>query len=229
MLYPFTGLDEVSRRETTETNFETNIETSSPLFCLLSFAYLFLVNILNDEGIMAKVTRIKKEFYKDLMNQLVREKYEKSGKLARVLLEGFVFNEGIFSSEIFYDEKIIPNKTFKAFRRRLQADGFIDFTDASVGRKQYYPTKRIIDFVERAKKQTSVTIDYVDKSISKVNSRVDIMVDEMQDIKAQVNEIRHLLSELQGLQSPPPSVEAQKRSAVIAARLAKLMNSNSSN
>ena len=178
---------------------------------------------------MAKKTQVTKDLYRDLMFQLKREKYSNAGKLARVLLEGFVFNDGIFSSDVFYDEKIIPEKTFKAFRRRLQADGFIEFTEASVGRKQYYPTKRIIEFVERTKKQTSVTIDYVDRSVGKVNSRVDIMADEVQDLKAQVNEIRHLLSELQGLQSPPPSVEAQKRSAVIAARLAKLMNSNSSN
>jgi hypothetical protein len=134
-------------------------------------------------------------------------------------LEGFVFDEGIFSADTFYRAGIIPEKAFTVFRKRLLEDEFISFTEASARRQQYYPTKRLLPFILRAKTHCVASIRYVDLGINQINSRVDRVVDDVQDLKAQMHEVHELLAELRRLQAPPPSEDAQKKSAIIAERL----------
>lgn len=145
---------------------------------------------------MAKTTRLSKEHYKSLMLQLSRDDYAKPGILARLILEGFAFENGIFSADIFYNAQIIPEKTFKNFRLRLKKDGYWSFTESSASRKQYYPTKRIIQFIEQAKTNTYATIRYVE-------SRVEPVVDDIKIIKAKMAEIEAAVAELKQALEPP--------------------------
>jgi hypothetical protein len=150
---------------------------------------------------MAKTTRLSKKHYKALMLQLGRDGYAKPGVLARLLLEGFVFENGVFSAERFYSEEVIPEKTFKAFRSKLQADGYWQYSESSASRKQYYPTKRLMSFINSARDNTFASVKYVE-------SRIEPVVEDMNVLKERMHKIEAAVSELQKALEPP--VDDQK-------------------
>lgn len=166
---------------------------------------------------MAKRTRLSKDACIHLMDVLRKGGYKSPGTVARVFLEAIIFDDGKLNSDTFYQQKAGAMGTFTKVRDALVKDGFIAVMEPS-GR--ILPKKRMIPYVEEAKKQTQASVSFV---VEYVDSRVKSVVDDVQDLKAQVHEIRFLLTELKRLQAPPPSEEAQKRSAEIAERLDLLM------
>lgn len=165
---------------------------------------------------MARRTRLPKESYKRLMDVLDKARYEKPGTLARILLEAIIFDDGKLSASHFYLENAGPQGSFSKTRQKLINDEFISLNELNgrISAKQ-----RLKPYIIHAEKPFPASIKYVNENIEIVNSRVDKVVDDVQDLKFQVNEIKDLLAELKRLQAPPPSEEAQRKSAVIAHRL----------
>lgn len=203
------------------------------------------------EGIlhMPRKMRIGRELSRNLMKQLVRAKYKSPGTLARILLEGFVFDDGILSSETFYHYKITPPGTFTQFREKLKRDDFITYTEASVAKMKYFPTRRIAEFVRIARDESSVTLDYVDKRVGLVDHRVDLVVDEMgarfkekadldlvKELQAKLAEhderfsrIEDLTVQLRRAIEPPDDAEKEAARKIIPKKIQELTNRSKPN
>lgn len=162
---------------------------------------------------MAKRTRISAPICRNLMKQLKYEGYSDSGKLARVLLEGFVFDAGVFSADTFY--QFIPKNTFSKLRDKLKRDRFIDFTDNSVLKRQYYPGHRILPFVSQVKKDSFATITYVEERMAPV-------VDDVAALHARLTKIEATVEELRIAMEPPDTPEKRQTAKLAVQKLHKL-------
>lgn len=162
---------------------------------------------------MAKRTRISALICRNLMKQLKYEGYLDSGRLARVLLEGFVFDDGVFSADTFY--QFIPKNTFSKLREKLKIDRFISFTDNSVLKRQYYPGHRIMPFVLQVKKDSFATITYVEERMAPV-------VDDVAALTARISKIEATVEELRSAMEPPDTPEKRQIAKLAVQKLQKL-------
>lgn len=190
---------------------------------------------------MAKITRVSKVESKNLSAAFSRAKKQKISEysspavLARLLLEAFVFEDKDISADWFVHEKACAKGSFSKLRDRLVQDGWIYFLEDT---KRYFPGLRLKPYIDAVKATKAVTFIDLERKADKDEirnleakleakkvdrSEFSKVADDVQDLKAQMNEIRELLSELKRLQAPPPSIEAQQRSAALTERLEKLM------
>jgi hypothetical protein len=187
---------------------------------------------------MAKSTRVSRAEYKNLAEALGNAKrtakaleYSAPAVLARVLLEAFLYEDGDINAEWFMREKACTKGGFTKLRDRLVKDGWLHFREDT---KKYFAGTRLRPHVDTVKSAKSVTFADLERKADKEEiasldarkvDRIEFakVADDVQDLKAQMHEIREILAELKRLQAPPPSIEAQEQSAKLTDRLEKLM------
>jgi hypothetical protein len=187
---------------------------------------------------MAKSTRVSRAEYKNLAEALGNAKrsgkvveYSAPAVLARVLLEAFLYEDGDINADWFVREKACNKGGFTKLRDRLVKDGWLHFREDT---KRYFAGTRLRSHLDTVKSSKSVTFSDLERKADKEElasldarkvDRIEFarVADDVQDLKAQMNEIRELLAELKRLQAPPPSAEAQQRSAELTERLETLM------
>jgi hypothetical protein len=186
---------------------------------------------------MAKITKVSKTESKNLAAALSRAKkqkvveYSSPAVLARVLLEAFLFEDSDINADWFVREKACTKGGFTKLRDRLVKDRWLHFRDDT---KRYFPGSRLKPHLDAVKKVKAVTFADLERKADKEElalldarkvDRVEFaeVADDVQDLKAQMNEIREILAELKRLQAPPPSAQAQQRSAELTEKLEELM------
>lgn len=173
---------------------------------------------------MAKITRIKYCEYKKLKDCLDK-KFDNSSRLARVLLEAFIFEDGNITSDWFVREKLCQKGDFTSLRKKLVQDEWLVFREDS---RRYIPGKRIKPYIKTIESNRFTSIAEFRSLETIVSNKADKLalakvVDDVQDLKSQVAQIQKILSELRLLQAPPPSAAAQKRSAELTEQLSILL------
>lgn len=103
---------------------------------------------------MAKKTRISVQEYKALRNTLQFSDYLHASKLARVLLESFIFNEPP-TAEWFVQEGIVTAGSFTKLRTRLVHDQFIHFREDT---KRYSLAARLLPYLQKIESNRSVSL-----------------------------------------------------------------------
>jgi hypothetical protein len=187
---------------------------------------------------MAKSTRVSRAEYKNLAEALGNAKragkvleYGAPAVLARILLEAFLYEDGDINADWLMREKACTKGNFTKTRDRLVRDGWLHFRDDT---KRYFPGNRLKPHLDAVKNAKAVTFADLDRKADKEEiasldaRKVDRLefakvADDVQDLKAQMNEIREILAELKRLQAPPPSAQAQQRSAELTEKLEELM------
>jgi hypothetical protein len=179
---------------------------------------------------MAKTTRIAKCDYKHLKDVLFLAKFKSSSKLARLLLEAWAFEDGHINSEWWIKEKVCVKGDFSKLRSRLIKENFIVFREDT---KRYLPGVRLKPYLERFEENRNATLADLAKihlSLENLNANkadkkdLKMMANDVQDLKSQMHEIREILAELTRLQAPPPSLEAQKKSAELTEKLGMMLS-----
>lgn len=181
---------------------------------------------------MAKITRVAAKEYDSLMKALRRTGVKKSATVARLLLETWAYEDGHINSEWWVREGGCTKGEFTKLRTNLIRDGWINFREDT---KKYLVGSRLKTYIDRFEQNRTASI----ADLNKINLKIDLLEekkadkkelkevkDEVQDIKAQMNEIREILAELHRLQAPPPSLEAQQKSAELTIRLSSLLKNS---
>lgn len=180
---------------------------------------------------MAKKTKVSGKEARNLRSALCYAKYQSPGILARLLLEAFLYEDGDINADWFVRERACTKGNFSRLRERLVNDNWIHFRDDT---KRYFPGLRLRSHIDAVKKIKAVTFADIEHKADKSEiaelhekkadkSALARVVDDVQDLKAQIRQIYELLAELKRLQAPPPSAEAQVRSGEIAEELQTLM------
>lgn len=180
---------------------------------------------------MAKKTRVSAQEYRNLKDAFCHAKYQSPGILARVLIEAFLFEDGDINADWFVREKVCLKGNFSKVRERLVADQWLHFREDS---KRYFPGVRLKPHLDAVKEAKAVTFADLERKADKEElanldarkvDRVEFakVADDVQDLKAQMHEIREILAALKRLQAPPPSAEAQEQSAKLTDRLGALL------
>lgn len=173
---------------------------------------------------MAKITRIKYADYKKLKDCLDK-KFDNSSRLARVLLEAFLFENGQITSDWFVREKLCQKGDFTAVRKRLINEEWLIFREDT---RRYLAGKRLRPYISELESRRFTPLTDFRALENLVSEKADKLalakvVDDVQDLKSQVAQIQKILAELKHLQAPPPSAAAQKRSAVLTEQLSQLL------
>lgn len=166
---------------------------------------------------MAKRTRLPKDSCTRFMDVLRKSRYTNPGTLARVVLESIIFDDGRFSSDIFYSQNAGLKGSFTRVRDALVKDEFISLMEPS---GKIVPKTRLKPYVEDAKKQTQASVGFV---VDYVDSKVRDVENDVKNLKSEMKEIRLLIAEIQRLQAPPPSAQAQEETAKLTIRLQELL------
>lgn len=166
---------------------------------------------------MAKRTRLQKDSCTRLMDVLRKSKYSNPGILARVVLESIIFDDGRFSSDIFYSQNAGVKGSFTKVRDALVKDEFISVMEQT---GKIIPKNRLKPYIEEAKKQTQASVGFV---VEYVDAKVRDVENDVKNLKSEMHEIRLLVTEIQRLQAPPPSAQAQEETAKLTIRLQELL------
>lgn len=180
---------------------------------------------------MAKKTRISAQEYCKLKDAFCNAEYSAPGILARLLLEAFLYEDGNINAEWFLREKACAKGSFTKLRDRLVKDSWLYFREDT---KRYFPGIRLRPHLDAVKAAKAVTFADLERKADKDElaaldarkvdrSEFAKVADDVQDLKAQMHEIREILAELKRLQAPPPSAEAQQQSAKLTERLETLL------
>lgn len=187
---------------------------------------------------MAKKTRVSRAEYRNLAEAFGNAKrvgkvseYSSPAVVARVLLEAFLFEDGDVNAEWFVREKACTKGGFTRLRDRLVKDNWLHFREDS---KRYFPGIRLRPHLEAVKAAKTVTFadlerkadksDIADLDARKVDrAEFDRVADDVQDLKAKMREINHVIAEIKRRQAPPPSAQAQEETAQLTERLEQLM------
>jgi len=189
---------------------------------------------------MAKKTRISAKEYKPLRDAFYNAKYLSSGVLARLLLEAFIFEDGDIHADWFVRERACKKGNFTKLRDRLVTDNWLHFRDDT---KRYFPGVRLKPHLDAVKALKAVTfadlerkadrteladLDARKADVASLDAKADRselarVVDDVQDLKAQIHQINMLMAELKRLQAPPPSAAAQLRSDEIVDEINGIM------
>jgi len=175
---------------------------------------------------MAKMTRIKYSEYKKLKDVLAKEGFAAASKTARVVLEAFLYEDGRITSEWFVREKLCAKGQFTELRGRLIKRNWLKFREDT---KRYLPGTRLHPYLKELESSRFVTVAQfrdLEQNTSADRTELHRVVDDVQDLKAQMYEVKALLAELKRLQAPPPSLEAQIKSAEITERLGRILTRN---
>lgn len=190
---------------------------------------------------MAKHTRLSKSAITSLKDALVRRKYPAPSKVARLVLEAIIFDDGRLSGETFYSQEAGPKGSFTQIRSRLEKDGFIHVILPS---GKIVPTLRLQKALTVAQEHVAVTVGYVEKRISERISgkadRSELAVkanrSELEETKIKleetskkldenirfVAEIAEAVKELKAGREPPDSPEKKNKRDRAAKRLEEL-------
>jgi hypothetical protein len=104
---------------------------------------------------MAKKTRVSALEYKSLKDAFVHAVYPAPARLARLLLEAFIYEDGNINSEWFVREKACSNGKFTKLRDRLIADNWIYFREDS---RRYFVGVRLQPHIEVLKENKTATL-----------------------------------------------------------------------
>ena len=179
---------------------------------------------------MAKMTRITRIEYKQLADVMKNGNYKKSSTLGRILLEAWAFEDGQINSEWWVREKVCAKGEFSKLRAKLIKDNWISFREDT---KRYLPGIRLKPYLERFEENRNATLadlakinlSIADLDANKADKKeLKAVSNDVQDLKAQMHEIRAILAELTRLQAPPPSAEAQQKSAELTEKLGQMLN-----
>lgn len=178
---------------------------------------------------MAKIVRVTSNESDLLMRCLKRRDFPKPSVLARLMIETWAFEDGHVNAEWWVREGVCAKGEFTKLRTRLMNDSWIIFREDT---KRYLPGIKLRPYLERFEQSRTATIADLNRFSFRIDSleekkadKNDLkeVKDEVRDIKAQMNEIREILAELHRLQAPPPSLEAQQKSAELTIRLGSLL------
>jgi hypothetical protein len=197
----------------------------SSLLKTLSSSLSFIEVLKN----MAKITRISYADYKKLKDCLARD-FPSASRLARVLLEAFLFEDGAVTSDWFIREKICAKGAFTALRSRLISSGWLIFREDT---RRYLAGKRLTPYIrDLESRHYAKMTDFrsLESIVTKKadQSALDRVAHDVQGLQTKMVLILKLLSELKSLQAPPPSAAAQKRSAELTDQLSQLLASQTS-
>ena len=176
---------------------------------------------------MAKITRIKYANYKKLKDCLDK-KFDNAPRLARVLLEAFLFEDGQITSDWFVKEKLCLKGDFTAIRKRLIQSEWLVFREDT---RRYLAGKRLQPYILELESRRFAPLSDFRVLENLVSQKADHaalakVVDDVQDLRSQVAQIQKILLELRILQAPPPSAAAQRRSAELTEQLSHLLLKN---
>ena len=196
---------------------------------------------------MAKSTRISRAEYKNLAEALGNAKrngkvaeYKSPAVVARLLLEGFLYEDGDINADWFVRERACTKGSFTKLRDRLVADNWLHFRDDT---KRYFPGVRLKPHLEVVKAAKAVSFADLerkadrseladldarkaDKSeVAQLESRKADR-DEVQDLKARMNEIAEAVQKLQAASLPPDTDEKKEIRKETMNRLGQLAVKN---
>lgn len=180
---------------------------------------------------MAKKTRISVQEYKALRNTLQFSGYLHASKLARVLLESFVFNETP-TAEWFVQEGIVTVGSFTKLRTRLIHDQFIHFREET---KRYSPAARLLPYLQKIESNRSVslgefraleTLTHGKVGREELEDRLTEQNDRLNRHEAKLLLIAEAVNELQKAMEPPDSPVKKSARERSAAKIAALATAN---
>ena len=163
-----------------------------------------------------------KKQYRALMESLRRRKYSNAGKIARMLLEGFLVHNGNFKASFAVEIGACKDGCFKALRDKLVEDGIISY-DGIKGKNwtQYYETPILSRYLNPIRMTdypliTRPEIDHLSETSRVHGILIEQKADrnELQDLRAEMHAMKEKIDQITknlSLASEPPDSEKKQQ------------------
>ena len=168
--------------------------------------------------------------YQAVRKALERQKIDKSGATATLILEAFMACDGRLLASTVYARKLCEEKQFREWRKNLIDKGWLLWSESQTDKGIYFPGKKLIPYINKEKiaQKEIATRESVEKVKADFDSKIDTKADrsEVLELKARMAKFEEIAQRLETATGDPITIKKIADQKACAAEMKKLAQSN---
>lgn len=168
--------------------------------------------------------------YQSVRKALERQKIDKAGATATLLLEAFMECDGRILASTVYARKLCDEKQFRDWRKNLIEKGWLFWSESQTDKGIYFPGKKLVPYINKEKiaQKEIATRESVEKLRSDLDSKIDAKADrsEVIELKERMAKFEEIARRLEAATGDPITTEKILTQKACAAEMKKLTLAN---